>query len=68
MSGILRLATKYLVDSLRDKALGHLSQAWPSTLKGWDTREDIARAEEFQAGSSAIRTYPSPIVRFFILV
>ncbi|KAL4066074.1 hypothetical protein J3A83DRAFT_4262587 [Scleroderma citrinum] len=61
VSGILRLATKYLVDSLRDKALSHLALAWPNTLKGWDAREDIARAEELEAGSSAIRTYPSPI-------
>lgn len=61
VSGILRLATKYLVDTLRDKTLSHLGLAWPTTLKGWDAREDIARAEELQAGSSAIRTYPSPI-------
>ena len=45
VSGILRLATKYLVHSLREKMVCHLSLAWPTTLKGWDAREHIARAE-----------------------
>lgn len=61
VSGILRLATKYLVDSLRSKAIGHLSEAWPSTLKGWDAREDAARASELQNGLGANGIYPSPI-------
>ncbi|KAH7885812.1 hypothetical protein F5I97DRAFT_1808537 [Phlebopus sp. FC_14] len=62
VSGILRLATKYVVDSLREKALDHLALAWPTTLKGWDTREDIARFGELQDGSSAMTSiYPSPI-------
>ncbi|KAH7926421.1 hypothetical protein BV22DRAFT_1111714 [Leucogyrophana mollusca] len=61
VSGILRLATKYLVDSLRAKALAHLGTAWPSTLKGWDAREDVARADELQTGPSAASIYPSPI-------
>ncbi|KAF9234993.1 hypothetical protein BU15DRAFT_89738 [Melanogaster broomeanus] len=59
VSGILRLATKYLVDSLREKALDHLAVAWPTTLKGWDAREDIARSLELQTGSGA---YPYPTV------
>ena len=46
VSGILRLASRYLVDSLRAKALAHLSTAWPNPLKGWDAREDLARADE----------------------
>jgi len=46
VSGILRPATRYLVDSLRAKALVHLSIAWPNSLKGWDAREDPARADE----------------------
>ncbi|KAH7913041.1 hypothetical protein BJ138DRAFT_1146895 [Hygrophoropsis aurantiaca] len=61
VSGILRLASKYLVDSLRAKALAHLEIAWPSTLKGWDAREDVARADELQTGPSAASIYPSPI-------
>ncbi|TFK52098.1 hypothetical protein OE88DRAFT_1658894 [Heliocybe sulcata] len=44
VSGILRLASKYLVDSLRDKALSHLQKAWPPTLAGWDAREDRSRS------------------------
>ncbi|KAF8142000.1 hypothetical protein EV363DRAFT_41413 [Boletus edulis] len=59
VSGVLRLSTKYVVDSLREKALDHLSIAWPTTLKGWDTREDMSRSFELQAGSESI--YPSPI-------
>ncbi|KAI6101315.1 hypothetical protein F5141DRAFT_1138423 [Pisolithus sp. B1] len=61
VSGILRLSTKYLVDALREKALNHLALAWPTTLKGWDAREDIARAQELRDGSAAVRIYPSPI-------
>ncbi|KAG2125023.1 hypothetical protein DEU56DRAFT_873160 [Suillus clintonianus] len=60
VSGILRLATKYLVDSLRTKALAHLSRAWPNSLKGWDAREDLARADEMQSGPGMSNIYPSP--------
>nr|GAT48275.1 predicted protein [Mycena chlorophos] len=61
VAGILRLSTKYLVDHLRDKALAHLSIAWPSTLRGWDAREEIARAFELQTSTSGGHFYPSPI-------
>ncbi|KAJ3852737.1 hypothetical protein EV368DRAFT_40372 [Lentinula lateritia] len=61
VSGVLRLSTKYLVDSLREKAIAHLSIAWPSTLKGWDAREDVARAYEMETGTSGARLYPSPL-------
>ncbi|KAG1815401.1 hypothetical protein EV424DRAFT_1628024, partial [Suillus variegatus] len=60
VSGILRLATKYLVDSLRTKALVHLSKAWPTSLKGWDAREDLTRADEMQSGPGMSNIYPSP--------
>lgn len=63
VSGILRLSTKYLCDSLRAKALAHLSIAWPSDLKSWDGREDAARYEmdsEHPTNSGPI--YPTPIV------
>jgi hypothetical protein len=60
VSGILRLSTKYLVDSLRTKALVHLSRAWPTSLKGWDAREDLARADEMQSGLGMSNIYPSP--------
>ncbi|KAI3619860.1 hypothetical protein WG66_002770 [Moniliophthora roreri] len=61
VSGILRLATKYLIDSLREKAIAHLSIAWPSTLKGWDAREEVAHAFEMENESRCGRLYPSPI-------
>ena len=58
-SGILRLATKYAIDKLRDRALVHLTIAWPTTLEGWDAREEAAREHEFDTGQPL---YPSPIV------
>lgn len=62
VSGILRLSTKYIIDSLRDKTLAHLGVVWPTTLKNWDAREDLARSHElnFLPGD---RLYPSPVVR-----
>lgn len=63
VSGILRLSTKYLCDSLRAKALVHLSRAWPSDLKGWDMREDAARYEmDLERVTGCGHLYPSPIV------
>jgi hypothetical protein len=61
ISGILRLSTKYVIDSLRTKAVAHLSIAWPLTLKAWDAREDLARIHETDTDWSTPR-YPSPIV------
>ncbi|KAJ7449668.1 hypothetical protein FB451DRAFT_1566972 [Mycena latifolia] len=61
VSGILRLSTKYIVDSLRTKALAHLCIAWPSTLKGWDAREEVARSFEMETSTSAGHFYPSPV-------
>ena len=62
VSGILRLSTKYMVDSLRTKALAHLTEAWPPTLRGWDLREDKARTHEQDTGCGRGQLYPSPIV------
>ncbi|KAJ7281604.1 hypothetical protein C8J57DRAFT_78974 [Mycena rebaudengoi] len=61
VSGILRLSTKYIVDSLRSKALAHICLAWPSTLKAWDAREDVARAFEMETATTGGHFYPSPI-------
>ncbi|KAF8654670.1 hypothetical protein AX16_003487 [Volvariella volvacea WC 439] len=60
VSGILRLSTKYLIDSLRDLALDHLNEAWPNTLKGWDNREDLARMHETNSPDAG-HLYPHPI-------
>jgi len=60
VSGILRLSTKYIIDSLRAKALAHISVAWPSTLKGWDAREDLARSYELDPPLGG-HLYPSSV-------
>ena len=62
VAGILRLATKYIIDKLRMRALSHLSIAWPNTLKGWDAREDDARNFQVETGLPREIRYPSPIV------
>jgi hypothetical protein len=64
ISGILRLSTKYLIDSLRSKILDHLQVAWPTNLEAWDTREELARAYEAESGLHRGLMYPSPIVSF----
>ncbi|KAL0568368.1 hypothetical protein V5O48_013614 [Marasmius crinis-equi] len=61
VSGILRLSTKYIIEHLREKALAHLSIAWPTTLKSWDAREDAARIFEMESGTYSGHFYPSPI-------
>jgi hypothetical protein len=61
VSGILRLATKYLIDSLRAKALAHLYIAWPLDLKAWEAREDLLRSYEVN-GFSHDHRYPHPFV------
>ncbi|KAL4244120.1 hypothetical protein ABKN59_009448 [Abortiporus biennis] len=61
ISGILRLSTKYFIDKLRRKTLEHLSLSWPSSLKGWDAREDKARIYEMETGIPKAFLYPSPI-------
>lgn len=60
VSGILRLASKYIIESLRTKALEHLSAAWPSTLKGWDAREELTG--DRYVSTSEPRFYPNPVV------
>ncbi|KAI0259377.1 hypothetical protein BC834DRAFT_906593 [Gloeopeniophorella convolvens] len=61
VSGILRLSTKYAMDSLRSKAIIHLNIAWPTTLKGWDLREDRAHAYDLASPTERASLYPSPI-------
>ncbi|KAG6886212.1 hypothetical protein C0993_010774 [Termitomyces sp. T159_Od127] len=60
VSGVLRLSTKYLIDSLRAKALTHLNKAWPTSLKEWDAREDLARTHETDLTNTS-HPYPHPI-------
>ncbi|KAL9713678.1 hypothetical protein Ac2012v2_003289 [Leucoagaricus gongylophorus] len=61
VSGILRLATKYLFESLRALALAHLGVAWPMTLKGWEAREDRAQSYELDHPHKP-RLYPHPFI------
>lgn len=63
VSGVLRLSTKYVIDSLRSKLIEHLSAAWPSRLRDWDAREAACRSYESESGLSGGHLYPSPIVR-----
>lgn len=63
VSGILRLSHKYIIDKLRTKAIAHLRTAWPTTLKDWDAREEVARDFEVDTGTPRAFRYPSPLVR-----
>jgi hypothetical protein len=53
-----------MFEALRSRALEHLSLAWPATLQGWDVRDEVARAFEYETGKTM---YPSPIVSPFKL-
>ena len=45
-AAILRLATKYEVEALRDVALRSLSLSWPTTLAMWEARETAATSPD----------------------
>lgn len=61
VSGILRLADKYVLDSLRKTAIAHLRVAWPLSLADWDAREDLARIYELETGMHRGFRFPSPV-------
>ncbi|KAJ7725419.1 hypothetical protein DFH07DRAFT_1002636 [Mycena maculata] len=42
VAAVLRLSTKYLVEHLRQRCMTRLDLDWPSTLVGWDQREQAA--------------------------
>ncbi|KAJ7664107.1 hypothetical protein B0H17DRAFT_1092323 [Mycena rosella] len=42
VAAVLRLSTKYLVEHLRQRCMIRLDVDWPSTLAGWDQREQSA--------------------------
>lgn len=42
MSGVLRLSSKYFVEHLRERCMIRLHHDWPTTLAGWDKREQEA--------------------------
>ncbi|KAG7442134.1 uncharacterized protein BT62DRAFT_1079649 [Guyanagaster necrorhizus] len=45
ISAVLRLSTKYLFEHLRVQCMARLTQDWPTTLAGWDRREQQATDE-----------------------
>jgi hypothetical protein len=47
--GLLNLATKYQVDSMRDHIISRLEKDWPMNLKAWDTL--IYASEEISSDS-----------------
>ncbi|KAJ7175029.1 hypothetical protein C8R43DRAFT_1119056 [Mycena crocata] len=42
VAAVLRLSTKYLVEHLRQRCMTRLDLDWPTTLAGWDAREQNA--------------------------
>lgn len=43
---LLKLATAYEVDNLREEIIHRLGQSWPATLSQWEVREKSAVNEE----------------------
>lgn len=44
------------MDPIRSKALEHLQTAWPTSLRAWDAREDIARLYEYESKDGEMST------------
>ncbi|OSD00139.1 hypothetical protein PYCCODRAFT_1371806 [Trametes coccinea BRFM310] len=42
ISAVLRMSTKYLIEHLRQRCIERLEADWPTTLAGWDKREQQA--------------------------
>ena len=45
VSAVLRMSSKYLIDHLRERCLARLEADWPTTLLGWDRREQKATVD-----------------------
>ncbi|KAI0628222.1 hypothetical protein C8Q77DRAFT_1068402 [Trametes polyzona] len=45
ISAVLRLSNKYLIEHLRQRCLVRLEADWPTTLVGWDKREQQATTD-----------------------
>ncbi|OJT08573.1 hypothetical protein TRAPUB_500 [Trametes pubescens] len=45
VSAVLRLSNKYLIEHLRQRCLVRLETDWPTTLIGWDRREQQATVD-----------------------
>ncbi|KAH7914875.1 hypothetical protein BJ138DRAFT_1055900, partial [Hygrophoropsis aurantiaca] len=60
IAGVLRLSSKYFIEHLRLRCITRLELDWPSTLLGWDQREQEAT---YELGRYVPRdAYPHPIL------
>ncbi|KAL4244116.1 hypothetical protein ABKN59_009447 [Abortiporus biennis] len=60
IAAVLRLSSKYLIDHLRQRCLKRLDLDWPSSLSGWDLREQLAA--EASGRYNPRECYPHPIL------
>ncbi|KAH9935080.1 hypothetical protein B0H21DRAFT_76663 [Amylocystis lapponica] len=60
IAAVLRLSTKYLIDTLRERCLLRLESDWPSTLASWDGREK--QATDALGRYTPREVYPHPIL------
>ncbi|KAF9444518.1 hypothetical protein P691DRAFT_796436 [Macrolepiota fuliginosa MF-IS2] len=60
IAAVLRLSTKYMVETLRIRCLHRLHLDWPPSLQGWDQRE--ASATDDSGRYSPRDTCPHPIL------
>ncbi|TDL17692.1 hypothetical protein BD410DRAFT_831408 [Rickenella mellea] len=63
LCGVLELAIKYEIDSIRDRIVGQLKAEWPADLEAWDQLEDRRQAI-WKAGDSdaAAELLPEPVL------
>ncbi|KZT72000.1 hypothetical protein DAEQUDRAFT_744039 [Daedalea quercina L-15889] len=59
IAGVLRLSSKYLIEHLRIRCVQWLRADWPSTLEGWDRREQ--QATDDSKRYTPREWYPHPI-------
>lgn len=59
VTGIVRLANKYMLDSLRDRLVQHVAEDWPRSLFDWDRQEaEIASMKGSIANTSRHHRLP----------
>ncbi|KAH9942297.1 uncharacterized protein BXZ73DRAFT_41159 [Epithele typhae] len=61
-AAILRLATKYEVEVLRENAMRCLSLSWPTTLQLWECREKAATTVDGVYAPRPILPHPIPLI------
>ncbi|TDL29017.1 hypothetical protein BD410DRAFT_735751 [Rickenella mellea] len=63
-TAILRLSTKYFIESLRQLCMSRLQTDWPSTLSGWDMREREATDEKGRYNPRDHLPHPIVLIKF----